>query len=136
VSEGTKALARRFIELYNERSWDRLGDVVAPGYVHHSNGDALTVEQFVRGAEWIIAGIPDFRVEIHDLVAEDDRAAARWVGTGTHRASMFGEAPSSRAITLYGTTIFRIEDDRIAEDWEAMDEADLRRQVGGPPASG
>ena len=136
MSEANEVLVRRYLGLYNERAWDRLGELLAPDYVHHSNADPLTAAQFVRGAEWIMVGIPDFRVEVHDLVAAGDRVAIRWVGTGTHVASMFGEAPSSRAIALSGITIFRTVGGRIAEDWEVMDEGDLRRQVGAPEASG
>jgi steroid delta-isomerase-like uncharacterized protein len=132
VTEANEALLRRYIELYNDRAWDRLAELLTDDYVHHSNADELTAAQFVRGAEWIIAGIPDFRVEILDLIAQDDRVAVRFVGKGTQAASMFGEAPSSRTVAWLGTTIFRIADGRIVEDWEVMDEGDLRRQVGAP----
>jgi C-1 hydroxylase len=132
VTEANKALLRRYIELYNERAWDELKELLTADYVHHSNADELTADQFVRGSEWIIARIPDFRVEILDLVAEDDRVAVRFVGKGTHAASMFGEPPSSRAVAWLGTTVFTIVDGRIVEDWEVMDEGDLRRQIGAP----
>jgi steroid delta-isomerase-like uncharacterized protein len=130
VSEANKALLRRYIELYNERAWDGLQELLTDDYVHHSNADELTAAQFVRGAEWIIAGIPDFRVELIDLVAEGDRVAARYVGAGTHEASMLGEAPTSRRIALHGITLFRLVEGRIAEDWEAIDYADLSKQIG------
>jgi steroid delta-isomerase-like uncharacterized protein len=136
MSEAILMLVRQFVEIYNERTWERLGDVLAPDYVHHSNADALTADQFVRGAEWIMRGIPDFRIEVLDVVADGDRAAVRFVGTGTHAGSMFGESASSRPLALYGITLFRSHDGRIAEDWEVMDEGDLRRQVGAPPATG
>jgi steroid delta-isomerase-like uncharacterized protein len=132
VTEANTALLRRYIERYNERAWDSLKELLAADYIHHSNADELSAEQFVRGAEWIIAGIPDFRVEFVDLVAEGDRAVARWLGTGTHATSMFGEAPTSRSVALCGFTMFRFADGRIAEDWEVMDEGDLRRQIGAP----
>jgi predicted ester cyclase len=45
---------------------------------------------------------------------------------------MFGEPPSSRAVAWLGTTVFTIVDGRIVEDWEVMDEGDLRRQIAAP----
>ena len=84
MSEANKALLRRYIEHYNARAWDELKALLTDDYVHHANADDLTPAQFVRGAEWIIAGIPDFMIELLDLVAEGDRVAARYVGTGTH----------------------------------------------------
>lgn len=130
MSEGNKAVLRRYVERYNDRDWDGLRASLAADYVHHSNADPLTADQFVRGAEWIIARIPDFRVEILDLIADGDRVAVRFVGRGTHEASMFGEEPTSRPVAWLGTTVFRLADGLIAEDWEVMDEGDLRRQIG------
>ena len=130
MTEANKALLRRYIGFYNDRAWDRLRELLTADYVHHSSTQVLTADQFVRGSEWIIAGIPDFRVELLDLVAEGDRVAARYVGTGTHQASLEGEEPTDRAIELHGITLFRLVDGRIAEDWEALDYADLYRQIG------
>jgi steroid delta-isomerase-like uncharacterized protein len=134
VSETNKALLRRYIERYNARDWEGLRALLIDDYVHHSNADELTADQFVRGAEWIMAGIPDFTIELLDLVAEGDRVAARYVGTGTHAASMLGETPTSKRIALNGITVFRFVDGRIAEDWEAIDYDDLSKQIG--PTSG
>ena len=130
MSEANEAVLRRYIERYNDRDWEGLGALLTPDYVHHSNADPLTAAEFRGGAEWIIGRIPDFRVEVLDLVAKDDRVAVRFVGRGTHEASMFGETPSSNAVAWYGMTLFRLVDGRIAEDWEVMDEGDLRRQIG------
>jgi steroid delta-isomerase-like uncharacterized protein len=130
VTEANKALLRRYIDRYNDRAWDALKELLADDYVHHTNADELTAAQFVRGAEWIIAGIPDFRVEVEDLVAEGDRVAARYIGRGTHLASLMGESPTSRTVRLHGITVFRIVDGRIAEDWEALDYDDLYKQIG------
>ena len=132
MSEANKALLRRYIEHYNDRAWDELTALLTDDYVHHSNADELTAAQFVRGSEWIIARIPEFRVEILDLIAEDDRVAVRFVGRGTRAASMFGETPSSRPVAWLGTTVFTIKDCRIVEDWEVMYEGDLRKQIGAP----
>ena len=132
MPEANEELLRRYIELYNVRAWEPLKELLTDDYVHHSNAEELTAEQFVRGSEWIIAGIPDFRVEVLDVVAEGDRVVLRYVGTGTHRASMLGEAPTSGPIELHGMTLFRFVDGRIAEDWEAIDYLELNRQIGAP----
>ena len=61
------------------------------------------------------------------------KVAARYVGTGTHEASMLGETPTSQAIALNGMTLFRFVDGRIAEDWEAIDYDALNKQIGVTP---
>ena len=136
MSDSTKAIVRRFYDLYNQAAWDELGELMSPGYVHHSNDDALSRAQFMRGAAWVRAGMPDFQMEIADMLAEGDRVAVRFVGRGTHLGSLYGETPTSNAVVLYGLYIVRIEDGLIQEDWEALDENDLKRQIGAIDEAG
>jgi predicted ester cyclase len=136
VSEKNKALVRSFIELYNASDWVRLDPMIAPGYVHRNNDAALTWDQFKRGAAWLRRGMPDFRLIIRDIVAEGDRVALRLEGRGTHQGSLFGEAPTGAAVIMHVQWICLFEDEMLAEDWEAADEYELRRQVGAlPPGS-
>ena len=120
----------RYLEAYNAADDDALDQFVTPGYVHHNNADTFSLAGFKRGAAWFRAACPDFRVEIQDLVESGDRIVMRFTATGTHQASMFGEAPTGATLLLHGMLLYRFEDGRIAEDWEVMDEGDLRRQVG------
>ena len=136
MSDANKKVVRRLLELYNDADWDGLDDVMSADYTHHNNGASMTLAQFRRGAAWVRAGIPDFHIEIEDVFAEGDRVAARGVGRGTHLGSMFGEKPTSRPVALHITVIYRLLDGRVAEDWETMDEYDLRRQVGAVAPGG
>lgn len=119
-------LIERYVASYNAAQWDDLRGLLSPDYVHHSGPSDLDFEAFCRGAEWIRSGVPDFKVTIEDRLAADDRIAIRFTGSGTHTGSLDGEAPSGRSITVYGTTIFRVLDGRIIEDWEALDEQPFR----------
>jgi predicted ester cyclase len=56
-----------------------------------------------------------------DQVAEGDRVASRFVLSGTNRG---------RRVSLWGITISRLENGRIAEDWSAFDSIELIRQLG------
>jgi len=126
----------RYLDAFNAADDDALDQFVTPGYVHHNNADQLTLAQFKRGAAWYRRGLPDFRVEIQELVEAGDRIAIRFTETGTHSASMFGEAPTGATVRLYGMMLYRFGDGLIAEDWEHSDEGDLRRQVGALPSEG
>ena len=110
---------------------DPSGGLVAAGAdLHHNNADSLTLAQFKRGAAWFRAGMPDFHITIDDMVAEADRVAVRFTGRGTHLGSLFGEDPTSKSITVYGSVIYRLRDGRVVKDWETLDEHHLRQQVG------
>ena len=130
---GIISLVRSFIEGYNASDWGRLDAMVAKGYVHRANDAALTWDQSKRGAAWLRQGMPDFRLVIRDIVAEGDRVALRLEGRGTHHRSLFGEMPTGAEIVTHVQWICLFEDGMLAEDWEASDEHDLRRQVGVLP---
>ena len=119
----------RFLAAYNRGELDQLDELVSSDYVHRNNDDALDLAQFKRGAAWIRAGLPDFRIEVEDAVSEGDKIAVRFVGRGTHLGSLLGETPTSRTVALHGIVIYRFRDGLIAEDWEAMDEQQLLKQI-------
>lgn len=122
-----------YLDAYNRADWNRLADHVSPSYLHRNNDAVLDIVQFTGGAQWLRAGIPDFSIDVKAMVAEDDMVAVRWEAHGTHSRSLAGEVPTGRTITLYGITMYRFEGGLIVEDWEAMDERHLRRQIGLDP---
>lgn len=118
-----------YVDAYNRGDWERLAEHVSPDYVHHSGDQSLDLAGFVRGAGWFRKGFPDFEVEVVDMVCDTDRVAVRFVARGTHQESLSGETPTLRPVALDGITIYRFEHGVIVEDWEMMDEQQLRRQI-------
>ncbi len=49
------------------------------------------------------------------------------------RASCWESPPSGNQVTITGITIHRIEDDRIAEEWEMPDNLGMMQQIGAIP---
>jgi len=128
-----KDLLLRYLAAYNRDAMAELAELVVPTYEHHSSGVSLTLDEFKAGAAWLRKGLPDLQIDLEDMVEEGDRVAVRFVVRGTHLVSMLGEAVTSKQIAFNGCTIFRLEDGRIAEDWEALDEAHLMWQIGAVP---
>jgi steroid delta-isomerase-like uncharacterized protein len=126
-----RELLDRFVDAYNSGDWERLDGLVTWDYVHHNGAQHLDLAQFKQGAAWIRRGLPDFHIELEDVIGESDRVAVRFIGRGTHLGSLAGETPTSNDVVLHGIMIYRFRDGLIAEDWEAMDEQQLLKQVQG-----
>jgi predicted ester cyclase len=54
-----------------------------------------------------LAGIPDPRVTIEELVAEGDKVAVRRSYAGTHQGELLGIPPTGKQVRLGGISIFR-----------------------------
>jgi steroid delta-isomerase-like uncharacterized protein len=139
-AEESKAIMRRFWEVWELGDIDRLDELLAPDYVNHT----LAAPDFPSGPEGIKevvsmfrSGIPDLRVVIEDMIAEGDRVATRYALEGTHGGELFGAAPTGRYLSIKSMTVERLSGGKIVEHWRVTDELDMMRQLGamGAPES-
>jgi len=75
-------------------------------------------------------GFPDMRVKIDDTIAEGSEVVHHWTVTGTHRGQFLGLAPTNKKATVSGTSIFRIQNSKIAEQWSDWNLMSLMEQLG------
>ena len=95
--DDNKAVIRTYVEtIFNQRQVDRAGELVAPDFV---DPRLAWPGAWAGGAKrkWAmyLAGIPDLRVTIEELVAEGDKVAVRRSYAGAHRGAA-GRPPGSR----------------------------------------
>jgi steroid delta-isomerase-like uncharacterized protein len=130
MSEMNKTLARRFVEQFlNSADRAVLEELVAPHYLDHDLPSGVTPWQSISA---IRAGFPDASFRVEDVIAEHDRVVVRYAIEGTHTGRFYGMPPSGRTVHLEGISIYRIENDRLAEAWVQYDQAGLMRQIGKP----
>jgi steroid delta-isomerase-like uncharacterized protein len=137
MSDDNKAIARRFFELVNERNLDGFADIIAPNAVDHDpynpvEGQGPDVAR--QAMEGYIKAFPDLRMTVDDQVAEGDRVATRWTGTGTHEGDLMGIQGSGKQATVTGISIDRFEDGKIVESWSNWDTLGMLQQTGAIPA--
>ncbi len=123
VEEQNKQTVRRFFEAFGAADEASMHALMTPDFRAHSVPPDLTpdAEGFIRMAAAMHAGLRDCRTEIHDLVAEDDRAAARFTTHAVHGGELFGIPPTGRPVTMAGMEFYRLASGRIAEFWGEYD---------------
>ena len=66
-------------------------------------------------AEWL-AGFPNLRFTVEQMMAEGDQVASRIVMQGTHEGTWLGIAPTGKEVSIRMIVIHRIVNGKIVED--------------------
>jgi predicted ester cyclase len=120
--DANKELVRRLVEeVVNQRNAAPL--------------DELAKGEFARLARrWISpfrSSFPDFRMEIVELVAEEDMVVGHFKCSGTHRGEWLGVPPTERRFeNVDEIYIFRVENGRLVSAIGVEDNLSRMRQLG------
>jgi predicted SnoaL-like aldol condensation-catalyzing enzyme len=118
-----KAIARRwFDEVINQRDPDAITDIYAVDYIHHGpeGVDMSDLEVIKTFAAKILAASDDRHAVVNQQVAEGNLVVTRFTSTGHQTGSFNGVEATGNIWTTEGIVISRIENGKIAEDWEII----------------
>jgi len=115
---------------------DGFGDMIADDFAEHEDmGDAAAgkagVLDFFRSLR---SAFPDLRMEVEDVIAEGDKAVARFRATGTHQGEFMGIPPTGRSVDIAGIDIMRFDGaGLVCEHWGVTDTMAMMQQLGVVP---
>jgi steroid delta-isomerase-like uncharacterized protein len=132
-TDDNKRLVRRFVqEIFAQGKVESVDALVAPDFVSHTFGIADDGQAKLRAAtERVHASLTDVRFTVEDLVAEDDRVAARLTASATATGDFMGMPAEGRSYTIGEMHLFRIRDGKVVEHWHQYDASGIMRQLGG-----
>lgn len=124
-------------DAFNDRSFDRVSDLLAEDFVQHGSTPGADLE----GQEAWIENIRQYQDGFSDLESTEEMAfvdgdyvCSHYTYRGTHDGDFMGIPSSGKSVEIMGTVITRIEDDRIAERWVVADILGLLQQIGSLPS--
>ena len=132
-AEESKAVMRRFWEVWEQGNIDLLDELLAPEYINHTlaTPDLPTGPEGVKEVVSMFhSAMPDLRAVVEDMIAEGDRVATRYALEGTHRGDLFGAAPTGKHLSIKSMTVERLSEGKMVEHWRVTDELDMMRQLG------
>jgi predicted ester cyclase len=119
-AEENKAMLRRLVEAHNAGNMEVMDELFTP----------KLAEQAKQGFTAFRSAFPDWREEIVDVVAEEDRVVGRFKCSGTHRGEMMGIAPTGRRMEVDEVYFLRVQDGKFVEFWGLEDNLTRMRQLG------
>ncbi len=135
MSEKNKIIAGKVYEIIATGDLDRAEEIVDPDAPDNERPPGSgypqpkLIETFRQFAADAHAAFPDMRITVEDMLAEDDRVAARVVMRGTHQGELQGIAPTGKRVQVRAMDMFRIADGKIVERWgHGDDPTDILRE--------
>jgi steroid delta-isomerase-like uncharacterized protein len=138
VHAASGSLADEFAARLSAHDIEGFAALFADDYVNHQlsaaappPGNVTPKQGTVAFFKARLAGLPDLKVAIEAQVSGDDKIAASFVYTGTHRGPYFSVAPTGKTLRFTSCDIFRVEGGKIAEHWGMGDIAGVLAQLKG-----
>ncbi len=131
-----KLVMRRFVEFINTGSEKLAKELISPDAVFHVPGRP----EPMRGPDGYLAiigmmrsGFPDIQWTLEEMIAEDDKVAARFTMRGTHQGSFFGVPPTGKPIAVQAMNFYRLAGGQFIEERGQPDLLGLLMQIGAVP---
>ena len=116
---------------YNARELDQCLTFSAPEHQIMSRPTPPGREHIRAFLEGTLAGWPDLRLELAQVVAEDDWVMGRSVATATHTTAVMGVPPTGKQVVTTFWDLHRFDEaSLIVQTWNMMDSLALMHQLG------
>ncbi|MGB6865901.1 MAG: ester cyclase [Candidatus Aminicenantaceae bacterium] len=133
LEEQNKGLVKRMYEAWEKGDFEAYKEVVAPEYVWYVpsiSTEPKSREETIEFGKMVRIGFPDFSYSIEELIAEEDRVISLFIFRGTHEGEFQGIPATGNKIESSGVMISRIENGKIVEDKEEIDQLGMMMQLG------
>jgi predicted ester cyclase len=136
--EANKEIVRRYFEeALDKGRLDILDEIVAADCIIHRPEPSEPIrglQAFRQALEKILQVYSEFKTTVHDVIAEQDRAACRLshqaVNRGEWTSRVGTHAVAGKSVTWPAIAIFRFHDGKIAEEWVSRDELGMLIELG------
>jgi predicted ester cyclase len=134
-TEQSRAVVKRFYkETLCGHDLDVLSEMASPHILIHPT--AMPCEASFYGIDGVGAWLgeqwhtfPDLTVADCFTVAQGDIVAVRWTARGTAKGPFLMLPPTGEVVEYTGVSMYRIEDDKIAEIWETRNTLGIMLQL-------
>jgi len=138
-TDDNKKIVTSFIDrLFSEGDLAAVDDYLSEEFVNHDPpfGASADREGMRMAGASFRAAFPDWRSDVHLLIAEGDLVVEVFTASGTHRGEIMGVAATGRSVSLRGINVFRVREERITERWGRLDDLGFMQQLGLVPTAG
>ena len=132
TQETNKAIARQFFENFAKGNLNQVENLLGTNYKLHFPGrtGSIDKEESKQLMKTYNTAFPDLKFSVEDQFAENDLVATRISSRGTHKGEFQGIIATNKRVSVTGTSIHRIVNNKIVEEWTEYDALGMMQQLG------
>jgi len=136
IEEENKALVRKLLEeVWNKKNQDLIPELIAPEYILNIDRNK---HEGPEGHKQVMnscyQGLPDFHINIENIVGDGDIVVYYGTFEGTHEGEFVGVKPTGKHVIVKDCGVFQIKDGKIISEKGYSDMLGLMQQLGAIPS--
>ena len=88
-------------------------------FTRYSASRPSSLKAFKNFFAAVSTAFPDYDLRIDNIVSRGDKVMARYTISGTQKRDFLGITPTNERTTVTGIDIFRLDNGKVAEHWNA-----------------
>ena len=133
MPDNTVLVKRFFDEVCNARKLDAADALFASGHTYRDPSSPW-VGPGPQGMKDLVStyqrAFPDAHWAVDQTYVAGDVVVTRWTGSGTHKGTLAGIAPTGKKVAVQGIWIHRVVGGKISESWNVWDTLGMLQQLG------
>lgn len=134
ANQNKNVIEQLFNECFGKANFALLDQFISPDYVNYTfpspskgpQGIITVIENFYNA-------FPDMKINLEEVIGENDTVATRGYWTGTNDGSFMGMPPTGKKVKIGFMDFWKFRDGKATENWVQMDLAGLMQQLQASP---
>ncbi|MCH6259146.1 ester cyclase [Puniceicoccaceae bacterium K14] len=131
----SKTLSQFMDSIWNSGNYDRVADYVSNAYTIRDdpgdpwNGKTLDHQNFIQRVQYSRNAFPDFNFDIQEVIEGEEKVAARWVMSGTHRGDLPMIPATGKPFRISGMTFYYFSNGKVSGHKQCFDQLGFIQQI-------
>ena len=124
-------IAAFYEQIWNKHDKSKIPELLDEDFFFRGSLDQVKAghEGFTEYLDMVHAALGEYRCDIQEVIAEEDKAFARMLFSGIHRSALLGYAPTLKRVEWAGAAVFTFKGDKIVNLWVLGDVHNLLKQL-------
>ena len=124
-------MAKKFYKYLDELNFDTLRTLCDPIIkVYYESEDPVSFTDMEPFIKMFYGAFPDYKHQIDEIYATDDKVIVRLTYTGTHTNDFMEIKPTGNKFSYKGIQIFQFANNNVINFWAVEDELGMMNQLG------